>query len=351
MATHWIRRLGSKRSGFRYVDETGRAVRDRRTLERIDALRVPPAWRDVHVAATPRSSIQAWGFDARGRKQYRYNDLAVERRELRKYYRVRALARALPRIRRELRSLAARRDADRDTVAAGVLRLISESFCRVGGERYVRENGTFGMTTLRKSHVDVEADCVHLEYMGKGNKRQHQVLVGRELAQLVARQLRTPGTRLFRYRDEVGWRDLTARDVNEFLHERFGAQYSAKDFRTWGGTLRAATVLAELGAAKSPTEGKRNVALAMRLVSSELGNTPTICRKSYVHPMVLARYLDEGETIPLGRGRREAPDRGLAHSPEERALIAFLDRHFPERRRRPRPVDAEHATGRSRRAA
>jgi DNA topoisomerase-1 len=151
------------------------------------------------------------------------------------------------------------------------------------------------------------------------------------LVRLVARQLRTPGARLFRYKRKGKWQLITAHDVNSYLQRRVG-RYSAKDFRTWGGTLRAATVLAELGSAKSETEGKRNVALAMRLVSSELGNTPTICRKSYVHPIVIARYLDDGETIALPRARRRAPDLGQAHSPEERALISFLDKHFPERR-------------------
>jgi len=337
MATKWLRRLGTKRSGFRYADEMGRIVRDRRALERIDALRIPPAWRDVHIAQSPRNHIQAWGFDARNRKQYRYNDRAVERRELRKYYRMRQLAKSLPKMRALLRSDAARRDLSKQTVAATVLRLISESFCRVGGERYARENGTYGVTTLRKKHVAIEGDCVVLSYLGKSNKHQRQVVVSRELAKLVARQLKAPGARLFRYRNaDGGWCDLTARDVNNYVHVRLGPQFSAKDFRTWGGTLRAATVLAELGRAHNERDAKRNVALAMRLVSSELGNTPTICRKSYVHPMVVARYLDEGDMIALPAARRTASDRGQAHSPEERALIAFLDRHFPERRRRPR---------------
>jgi DNA topoisomerase-1 len=346
MATSWLRRLGSKRSGFRYSDDAGHIVHDRRTLARIDALRIPPAWRDVRVAASPRHNIQAWGYDARGRKQYRYHERAVERRDLRKYYRMRELAKSLPRVRETLREDAARNTLTRETVAATVLRLISESFCRVGGERYARENGTYGITTLRKSHVSIEGDCVVLSYLGKSNKRQRQVLVGRELAKLVARQLRVPGARLFRYRTADGsWRDLTARDVNNYVHERLGPRYSAKDFRTWGGTLRAATVLAEIGRARNEREAKRNVAMAMRLVSSELGNTPTICRKSYVHPIIVARYLDEGDTISLPRARRHASNRGLAHSPEERALIAFLDRHFPERRRRRRDAedDARHA--------
>ena len=342
MATKWLRRLGTKRSGFRYADEMERIVRDKRTLQRIDALRIPPAWRDVRVAASARSGIQAWGYDARNRKQYRYHDRAVERRELRKYYRMRELAKSLPKMRAVLRQDAARRELTRDTVAATVLRLISESFCRVGGERYAQENGTYGITTLRKKHVSIEGDCVVLSYLGKSNKKQRQVIVSRELTKLVARQMSAPGTRLFRYRSPSGgWCDVTARDVNNYVHERLGRPYSAKDFRTWGGTLRAATVLAELGAARSEREAKRNVALAMRLVSSELGNTPTICRQSYVHPIVIARYLDEGDAIAFPAARRAAANRGQAHSPEERALIAFLDRHFPERRRRPRHEDVD----------
>lgn len=335
----WLRRLGTKRSGFRYADATGRVIRDRAILDRIDALRVPPAWRDVHIAASPRSAIQAWGFDARGRKQYRYNERAVERRELRKYHRVRQLAKELPRVRRVLhrdaRPSARAASLDVNAVAATVLRLISETFCRIGGERYAKENGTYGVTTLRKSHVEFCDDTACFEYRGKGKIRQRQVVHERDLVRLVQRQMQTPGAALFRYRDHGRWRVITARDVNEYVRRRIG-RYSAKDFRTWGGTLRAATVLAELGPARSETEAKRNVTLAMRLVSSELGNTATICRKSYVHPMVIARYLDDGETIPLPRARRRAANRGQAHSAEERALIAFLDRHFPERRKAPR---------------
>jgi len=335
----WIRRLGTKQRGFRYVDTADRPIRNQKTLARIDALRVPPAWTDVHIAASRASAIQAWGFDARGRKQYRYNDRAVERRELRKYHRVRQLAKELPRVRRALHDdarLTARVNTlDADTVAATVLRLISETFCRIGGERYMKENGTFGITTLRKSHVGVDDSVARFEYRGKSSIKQRQIVTDPELVKLVARQMRTPGKRLFSYSRDGRWRVLSAREVNAYLQRRVG-RYSAKDFRTWGGTLRAATVLAELGPAKTETEAKRNVALAMRLVSSELGNTPTICRKSYVHPMVVARYLDDGETIALPRARRTAANRGQAHSPEERALIEFLDRHFPERRRSPR---------------
>jgi DNA topoisomerase-1 len=215
-------------------------------------------------------------------------------------------------------------------VAALVLRLIGETFCRVGGERYVKENGTFGITTVRKSHVKVGKGAVAFAYKGKSNVKQRQFTTAADIVRLVTRLKRTPGLRLFRYRDGESWRDLTAADVNEYLRRRVGP-FNAKDFRTWGGTLRAATVLAELGKPRSPTEAKRNVALAMRLVASELGNTATVCRSSYVHPMIIARYIDDGETIALPRSR-SAPQSVAAHSAEERALIDFLERHFPERR-------------------
>src|SRR5215471_9125938 len=237
----WIRRAGP-RNRFEYRDEHGHRVRDRRTLARIASLRVPPAWRDVHIARTPRSAIQAWGYDARGRKQYRYNDRAVERRELRKYHRVRRLAKELPHVRRVLHSdarpLARAATLDADMVAATVLRLISETFCRIGGERYLKENGTFGITTLRKSHVEVRDGAARLEYRGKGSIPQRQIVHERELVKLVKRQLGTPGTALFRYRDNGKWHVIRAHDVNEYLRRRIGT-FSAKDFRTWGGTLRA----------------------------------------------------------------------------------------------------------------
>jgi DNA topoisomerase-1 len=332
--TEWITREGSKRR-FRYSRPDGRPVTEARTLERIGALVIPPAWTDVHIAASPRAEIQAWGLDAKGRKQYRYHPRAVERGQLRKYYRVRELAKDLPALRASVRSHAGSRTPSRRAVAAAVVRLISESFFRVGGERYAAENKTFGIATLRKRHVEIANGEAVFRYVGKKSIRQRQVVTNRELARLVKRHLSSPGARLFRYQEGARWRDLTARDVNAYLHETLGVPYSAKDFRTWGGTLRAATVLAELGPARTATEARRNVATTMRLVAAELGNTPTICRKSYVHPLVVARYLDDGETIRLSARHRQQPD-AYAHSAEERALIRFLDMHFPERRRRAR---------------
>lgn len=330
----WIQREGGK-ADFRYVRKDGTPVRAERALERIRMLAIPPAWKDVHIAASARAEVQAWGMDAKGRKQYRYHARAVERGQLRKYYRVRELAKDLPDIRRRVRTHAASRSPSKRAAAAAVVRLISESFFRIGSERYATENKTFGIATLRKRHVQVADGHAVFSYVGKRSIRQRQVVANRELAVLVQRQLEYPGARLFRYKEGARWRDLTARDVNAYLHDTLGVAYSAKDFRTWGGTLRAATVLAEFGAAGSATDAKRNVATMMRFVASELGNTPAICRKSYVHPLVVARYVDDGETIKLPA--RHTPNADVyAHSPEERALIRFLDAHFPERRRHAR---------------
>lgn len=337
MASRWILRHGSKTRGFRYIHADGRVVRDARTLRRIEQLRVPPAWRDVHIAAGAGSAVQAWGFDSRGRRQYRYHERAVERGTLRKYYRVRQLGRDLPAIRAATARDFQRCDFSRACVAAAVVRLIGAGFFRVGNERSVAENQTFGVTTLRTSHVSIEGDCLRFRFVGKSHIRQRQCVVDRRLARYVARLMRAaPGARLFRYRDADGaWTNLTARDINEYLRSVASVPYTAKDFRTWGGTLRAAIVLSEIGPPRQEREAQRSVALAMRLVSAELGNTPAICRQSYVHPIVVARYLDEGETIAPRAPRRRSPAE-VAHLPEERALLRFLDRYFPERRKRPR---------------
>jgi DNA topoisomerase I len=333
----WITRHGSKRATFQYRDRHGRPVREPRVLERIDALRIPPGWHSVHIAVSERAAIQAWGIDAKGRKQYRYHQRAVRRSETAKFFRVRSLARDLPRIRESLYRDFCRTDFCRERVLAAVVRLISDGFFRVGSERYLKENRTFGISTLHKSHVRVDGPCLIFEYRGKRRIYHRQVVVDPELAAFLGLLLAAPGRRLFRYQDGDSWCDLDARDVNQYLRKTLGVRYTAKDFRTWGGTLRLATVLAELGPAGTEREAKRNVVMAVRMVAAELGNTPAVCRKSYVHPIVIARYLDAGDTIARGLAR-VAPQQGVArHHPEERALLHFLDRHFPERRRRARP--------------
>jgi DNA topoisomerase-1 len=289
----------------------------------------------VHVSTNSRAAIQVWGFDARGRKQYKYHPRAVEKGELRKYYRVRQMARDLPTLRAKIQRDLRRQGLSKAKVCAGIVRLIAHGFFRVGSERYQKENNTFGITTMRKSHVSVDGDAVEFEYKGKRRITQRNVVVAKDLARFVTALLKTPGPRLFRYEEDGRWNDVDSRDVNEYIENVAQFPYTAKDFRTWGGTLRAATVLAELGKGKSQTERKKNVVTAVRLVAAELGNTPTICRKSYVHPVVVMKYLRSGTTIALPKNLR-ASDNGIGHAPEEEALISFLDEYFPERRKAPR---------------
>lgn len=334
MASKWILRKGSKKKGFRYVAPPSASV-SAAARERIRSLAIPPGWKDVHIAWDSRAAIQAWGLDARGRKQYRYHPRAVAKGELRKYYRVRQMARDLPAIRRRIAADSRQRGFTREKVAAVVVRLIAHGFFRVGSERYVRENNTFGMTTMRKSHVSVYGDNVVFDYVGKRGIRHRQIVVDVELARLIRSLLTTPGARLFRYRSKDGWRDLDSDEVNDYFRCLADFPYTVKDLRTWGGTLRAATILAEIGPAKTKTEAKQNVSTALRLVASELGNTPAICRKAYVHPVLIAQYTRRGATIRAGRPRSQPAD-PLSHAAEEKALINFLDEYFPERRKTPR---------------
>jgi len=344
MAENWIRRKGTKASGFRYSGPDGKPVRKKDILERIDLLRIPPAWTDVHIAANARAPIQVWGFDARKRKQYRYHRRAVEKGELRKHYRVRQMAKDLPRLRKRLMQDLARGGYSRERVAAGVLILISQRWFRVGSDRYEKENNSFGITTIRKSHVKRVDDHLVFEYRGKRGIDQRQHVIDPRLMRLVDDLMETPGRRLFRYREGRKWIDLDAREVNEYLEEIAGFPYTAKDFRTWGGSMLAATVLADLGPAKTKAARNKNVLTAVRLVAAELGNTPAICRKSYVHPVILTRYLRSGATISVPRRSKSLKTTGK-YWPEEIALIDFLDEHFPERRMSPR-LPEESGSGR-----
>lgn len=327
----WIHRKGTP-NRFRYVTDKGQPV-TQKDRKRIHALVIPPAWRDVHIAASPRSPIQAWGYDVKGRKQYKYHENAVRRRELEKYHRIRQMASDLPKIRRSVARDLGKRGLPKDKVLAGVIHLISLGFFRVGSERYLKENKTFGITTLNKSHVQMEGDGgVLFSYIGKRSIRHRQVVVAPELAKFIQDLLNTPGKRLFRYNAEDRWHTINANDVNQYFHKISGGfPYTAKDLRTWGGTLRAATILAELGAPSSAAEGKRNVLNMIRMVAAELGNTPAICRKSYVHPVIIEQYLEKGVVIDWSRLKSGGRS---GHSPEERALIKFLDQYFPERQRK-----------------
>jgi len=333
MAEKWIRRKGSKKSGFTYVAPNGQRVRDKKVLDRIDVLRIPPAWEEVHIAVNTRAPIQVWGLDARGRKQYRYHPRAVQKGEMRKFYRVAQMGRDLPKLRKKFHHDLRRKDFPRERVAAGIVLLISEAFIRVGSEKYEKENNTFGITTMRKSHVQLDGDVVEFKYVGKRSIRNRQVVTNERLARFVESLMGTPGPRLFRYEHDGEWFNADAREVNRYLESAANFPYTAKDFRTWGGTLRAATVLAEIGTGKNEKSRKKEVTMAVRMVASELGNTPTILRKSYVHPAILSRYLKSGARIQLPSRSGNGRSSEAGHTAEEKALIEFLNLHAPERRK------------------
>jgi DNA topoisomerase I len=326
--SNWILRKGSAQSGFQYRTESGRPVRSRGTLARIKSLGVPPAWRDVHISPKPGAAIQAWGHDARGRKQYRYHPRAMEQGASRKFHRIAGMGRDLPAIRARIARDLRGAGLTRRRVAAAVVRLIAEGYLRVGNERYEKENRSHGATTLRKSNVTVAGARVILHYRGKSAIEQRHTVVDRRLARFIGALHAAPGLHVFRYQNAGRWHDLTASDVNRYLRDLARVPYTAKDFRTWGGTLRAAVSLAATRPqpAASARDANRNVVAAIRAASEELGNTPAIARKSYVHPIVIAKYVDHGATIAsylTGECTRLA-----RCTREEEALSEFLHSHF-----------------------
>jgi DNA topoisomerase I len=329
--TGWWRRLKA-RGGFRYVRTGGQPLRSAAGLERIERLRIPPGWRDVHIAPTSARKVQAWGYDQAGRKQYIYSLAHVEGRDRRKWARVLLVARLLPRLRAATNRHLRRRHLDREKVLATVVRLMCRAYFRAGSERYAVTNRTFGICTLKKRHVEIRGNDLIFNYAGKRGKDQLQVVAETPLVEIVEELLSLRGARLFQYIDEDGnRRPVTARAVNRYLAELVEERITSKDLRTFGGTLRAALVLADIGPAANAREAKRNVALACRLVAHDLGNTPAICRQAYIHPAVLERYEVAGRTLENVSRRRRASwieaEEPVGYYPEEVALIHFLERY------------------------
>jgi DNA topoisomerase I len=291
--------------GFVFLDAEGRRLRDGATLHRIRSLVIPPAWTDVWICPSPGGHIQAVGRDARGRKQYRYHARWREVRDETKYTRMLAFARALPRIRAQVERDLGRPRLSREKVLATVVRLLEATLIRVGNEEYARTNGSFGLTTLRDRHVDVDGAEVRFSFRGKGGKEHTVGVRDRRLARIMRHLQDLPGQELFQYVDEQGERrTIDSADVNAYLHEITGDDFTAKDFRTWAGTVLAALALAEVRTFATTREAKRNIVRAIERVATRLGNTPAICRKCYVHPQVLQAYLD-GVTIRLLKARTE----------------------------------------------
>ncbi len=320
-----IRRRRAGR-GFSYTDPSGTRITDRRLLARIKSLAVPPAWTDVWICPSPRGHLQATGRDARGRKQYRYHPRWHDARDGVKYERMIAFGQALPKIRKRVDHDLGLPGLPRERVLAAVVRLLEKTRVRVGNEEYARENRSFGLTTLRDRHAEVGQSRIRFRFRGKGGKEQDVELSDRRLARIVARCQELPGQALFTYLDEDGEpRSVGSADVNDYLGEISGDDFTAKDFRTWSGTVLAAWALSELEEFDSQAQAKKNVVRAVEAVAEHLGNTPAISRKSYVHPTVIDAYLD-GDVVRAARKRAEQElSESLSDlTPEEAAVLALL---------------------------
>jgi DNA topoisomerase I len=321
------RRVGTQAEGFQYLRADGKPLTSPPALRRIAALVIPPAWTDVQISPDPQAKVQATGIDAAGRKQYVYNPGFVQRRARAKFRKIELFARDLPRLRTVTNQHLKQPGLGRQKVLATMVRLICRAYFRVGSERYAVQNKTFGLTTLRKSHLEISGNDLIFRYRGKRGIDQRRVVASTPLVEIVRELAALPGKRLFRFHDEEGkLRDVTARDVNDYLKEILGESYTSKDIRTWGGTVRAAVILADLGPAKRTREAEKNLVLTCKLVSTELGNTPAVCRSAYIHPVVLEKYL-KGKTIaPVMRSveRPVEAESPVEYYPEEAALMRLL---------------------------
>jgi DNA topoisomerase I len=317
--------------GFRYLDAAGRPVRDAGTLGRIKALAIPPAWAEVWICPDPSGHLQATGRDERGRKQYRYHPRWRAVRDETKYGRMIAFARALPALREAVERDLALSGLPRRKVLAAVVRLLEATLIRVGNDEYARANRSFGLTTMRDRHVAIDGRSVRFRFRGKSGIRHAIDLEDPRLARVVRRCRDLPGQELFQYLDDAGQvRDIGSADVNDYLRETTGQDFTAKDFRTWAGTVLAALALQEFAAFDTKAQARKNVVRAVERVAERLGNTPSVCRKCYVHPAVLDSYLD-GTMVDALKRRADAAMADIGRlRPEEAAVLALLQRRLAQ---------------------
>jgi len=319
-------RRRARGKNFTYLNATGAVVRDVETLARIKRLAIPPAWTEVWISPAANGHIQATGRDARRRKQYRYHPRWREQRDQNKFERMISFAEALPGIRGRVQRDLALPGLPREKVLASVVRLLETTLIRVGNDEYARHNKSYGLTTMRDRHVTVRGPRISFSFKGKSGKEHEIDIHDPQLARIVKRSQDLPGEELFAYEDDQGdVRDVTSQDVNDYLREISGSDFTAKDFRTWSGTVLAATALREFEKVTNNRQAKQNVVTAIEAVAKMLGNTPAVCRKCYVHPEILNAYL-QGTTIDVLRQRM---GRKLATSlrklkPEEAAVLMLL---------------------------
>ncbi|MCO8312530.1 DNA topoisomerase IB [Pseudomonas mandelii] len=308
------------RGKFCYFDPAGQRITDQDEIKRIKALAVPPAYTDVWICPDPRGHLQATGRDARGRKQYRYHPRWREVRDADKYSRLRDFGLALPKLRKQLETLLAAPGFSRDKVMATVITLLDATLIRVGNRQYARDNRSYGLTTLRSRHVEVNGSAILFQFRGKSGI-EHQITVkDRRLARIIKRCLEIPGQNLFQYLDENGERHtISSSDVNAYLQTLTGADFTAKDYRTWAGSALALAVLRELQW-ESEADAKRHVVDMVKNVARQLGNTPAVCRKCYIHPAVVDGFMQGAlSELPRSRGRKRL-------KAEEVALAVLLDK-------------------------
>ena len=314
--------------GFEYIDGDGNKITDPEVLARIAELVIPPAWEDVWICPYPMGHIQATGVDARGRKQYRYHDKWRERRDQEKFDSMIAFARALPLMRKRVQRQLRRDGIDRDRVLAAAVRLLDRGFFRVGGEDYAVENETYGLATMHKSHVAIVNGSIVFDYPAKSGKRRVQNVVDPEVQEIVAALKRRRGgsPELLAYKEGGRWADVKSADINAYVKQVTGGDFSAKDFRTWNATVLAAVALAVSGeaATRSKTARKRAVARAVKEVSHYLGNTPAVCRASYIDPRIFDRF-DAGLTIGgVMEEIGDTSDMGSLHGKVEEAVLDLI---------------------------
>jgi DNA topoisomerase I len=308
---------------FEYFDTEGKTITDEQRLLRIKRLAIPPAWTDVWICPLPHGHIQATGRDARRRKQYRYHERWREVRDENKFGRVAAFAKALPKIRRRVAQDLRRRGLPREKVLATVVRLLERTFIRIGNEEYARENKSFGLTTMKNRHVKVKGTQLRFRFRGKSG-REHEVQVNDpRIAKIVSKCQDLPGQDLFQYvNDEGEVREVTSQDVNDYLREITGEDFTAKDFRTWAGTVLAAVAMSEQGTFETKKQAKANIKTAICAVAELLGNTPAICRKCYVHPAIVEAYQIKNQIAGLNGAGTRAGKVDLPRA--ERAVLKFL---------------------------
>jgi len=335
-----------ERSGknFRYRKD-GKLVRDAETLKRIRSLVIPPAWTDVWICPHPNGHLQATGRDDRRRKQFRYHPRWREIRDETKYARMVVFARALPKIRRRVQKDMSLPGMPREKVLATVVRLLEVSLIRIGNDEYARENDSFGLTTLRNKHVDVRGSELRFHFRGKAGKWHNVDIRDRHIAKIVERCQELPGQELFQFvADDGTRRDVRSEDVNEYLREISGQDFSAKDFRTWAGTVLAARALREFEKFETKAQAKKNIVAAIESVAGKLGNTPAVCKKCYIHPHVIDSYL-EGTLVEMLKPRAEKTmAKSLRGLPvEESAVLGLLQRRLTIEQKLARSIKKETA--------